>query len=343
MEIAVPLSRRAALAGGCAALAAPFVAAAPARAGVSLVLYAAQHQQVVDLVNQAFTTASGIGVRVHLGEAPAIANQLATEGAHSPADIYFTENSPELTLLDERGLLAPVAPSTLAQVPARWSASSGHWLGVLARDSVLAYNPRRIAPAALPASLLDLARPAWRGRVAFAPTDADTLPLIGALAALHGTAAGLAWLKGMRDNARLYDDDEGVMAAVERGAAACGLANAYYWCRLASGKGEARTVSRLHRFAPGDVGNLINVSGAAVLRSSRLQPAAQRYLAFLVSARMQAALAASRVDFEYPLRPGVAANRMLAPWDSLRPPALTVGAIGDDRLAARLLRQAGLV
>ena len=342
METAVPLSRRATLTGGGSLLATPFIAAGTARAA-PLVLYAAQHQQVVDLVNRAFTRASGIGVRVHLGEAPAIANQLATEGADSPADVYFTENSPELLLLDARGMLAPVAPLTLAQVPATWSAPSGHWLGVLARDAALGYNPQRIAAAALPASLLDLAQPAWRGRVAFAPTDADTLPLIGAIAALHGAGAALAWLRAMRANATLYDDDEGVITAVERGAAACGIVNSYYWCRLASGQGLARTVSRVHHFAPGDVGNLINVSGAAVLSASRRQPAAQRYLAFLVSARMQAALAASAVDFEYPLRPGVAANPLLAPWRSLRPPALSIAAIGDDRQAARLLRLAGLV
>ncbi len=337
-------SRRAVLLGGGALLAAPFVISGAARAaGGSIVLYAAQHQQVVDMINKAFTQATGIAVRVHQGEAPEIANQIATEGAHSPADVFFTENSPELLLLDERHMLAPVSKSTLAQVPAKWSARSGNWLGVLARNSVLGYNPKLLAAAALPASLMDLAQPAWKHRVAFAPTDADTLPLIGAIAALKGRAAALAWLRGMRANAHIYDDDEGVIAAVDRGAVATGIINAYYWCRLHTEQGAAKTASRIHRFAPGDVGNLINVSGAAVLASSRNQAAAQRYLAFLVAASTQAMLARSDVDFEYPLHPGVAANPLLTPFASLRPPPITIAAIGDDQVAAHLLQDAGLV
>ena len=337
------LSRRAVLLGGGVLLAAPFVASRAAQAGTPLVLYAAQHEQVVDMITRAFTKSTGIAVRTRFGEAPEIANQIATEGRHSPADVYFTENSPELLLLDERHMLAPVEKSTLAQVPARWSAPSGNWLGVLARDSVLAYNPRLVTADALPASLLDLAAPAWKGRVAFAPTDADTLPVIGAIAALKGRAAALAWLRGMKANAKIYDDDEGVIAAVDRGAVATGIVNSYYWCRLRTEQGAAKTASRLHRFSPDDVGNLINVSGAAVLASSRRQAEAQRFLAFLVSAPMQMALAQSDIDFEYPLRPGIAANPQLAPFASLRPPPVTIAGIGDDRLAARLLQDVGLV
>jgi iron(III) transport system substrate-binding protein len=344
MEVVlVALSRRAALVGGGAVLAAPFVWSGTARAAGSLVLYAAQHRQAVDMINKAFTQATGIAVQVHHGEAPEIANQIATEGVHSPADIYFTENSPELMLLDERGLLAPVDKETLAQVPARWNAPTGNWLGVLARDTVLGYNPKLIAEVALPPSLLDLAGPAWKDKVAFAPTDADALPLIGAVAALKGRAAALAWLKGMKNNAKLYDDDEGVIAAVDRGAVATGIVNTYYWARLRTEQGPAKTVSKLHRFAPGDLGNLINVSGAAALKSAPNPAAAQRYLALLVSAPMQTALAQSDIDFEYPLRPGVAANQLLTPFDKLRPPAITVAQIGDDKLAAQLLEEAGLV
>lgn len=338
------LSRRAALVGGGGALAMPFVLSRAARAaGGTLTLYSAQHEQAVDMINKAFTKETGIAVKVHQGEAPEIANQIATEGAHSPADVYFTENSPELVLLDESGLLAPVDKTTLAQVPAKWSAASGNWLGVLARDSVLGYNPKLVAAGALPASLMDLSGPAWKGRVAFAPTDADALPLIGAVASLKGRDAALAWLKGMKTNAKLYDDDEGVIAAVDRGAVATGIINTYYWCRLRTEQGAAKTTSRLHRFAPGDVGNLINVSGAAALKSAPNAAAAQRYLAHLVSAPMQTALAQSDIDFEYPLRPGVPANKLLAPFASLHPPAITIAQIGDDKLAAGLLQEAGLV
>ena len=181
--------------------------------------------------------------------------------------MFFTENSPELELLSEKGLLAKVAPATLASVPAADSGSNGDWVGVLARENVLAYNKGMVKEEELPASLLDLAKPEWKGKVAIAPTDADFLPLVGAVVALKGRQAALEWLKGLRENAAIFDDDEGVTAAVERGAAATGIINNYYWARLSMETGPDKMKSAIHHFAGGDVGGLMNVSGAAVLKS----------------------------------------------------------------------------
>lgn len=319
------------------------VASGRAAAATTLTLYSAQHQQSVDMVINAFTKASGIEVRSHHGEAPEIAAQIIREGAHSPADVYFTENSPELVLLAEKGLLSKVSPKTLAQVPAKYSAPGGEWIGVLARENVLAFNPKMVKEADLPASLLDLGQPAWKGKVAIAPSDADFLPLVKAVAEIRGRPAALAWLKGLKANAQVFDDDEGVVAAVERGASATGVINNYYWARLRTEQGADRTVSQIHHFSNGDVGALINVSGAAVLKSSRNQEAAQKLVAFLVSKQMQEVLAKSDVDFEYPLADGVAPNPLLKPFDQLQPLPLTVDQLGDDRESAQLLRQAGLL
>lgn len=106
----------------------------------SLTLYSAQHEQTVDLLTKAFTKETGIDVKVHNGEAPELASQIVKEGASSPADVFFTENSPELELLSEKGLLAKVAPATLASVPAEDSSPAGDWVGVLARENVLVFN-----------------------------------------------------------------------------------------------------------------------------------------------------------------------------------------------------------
>ncbi|HEY5299078.1 MAG TPA: iron ABC transporter substrate-binding protein [Acetobacteraceae bacterium] len=311
-------------------------------AGPVLTLYSAQHHQTVDMLTSAFTKQTGIAVRVHSGEAPEIANQIAREGNASPADVFFTENSPELTLLDEKHLLAKVDAATLAQIPAKYSAADGAWVGVLARENVLAFNPSMIKEDQLPASLLDLAKPEWKGKIAIAPTDADFLPLIDAVVVLKGRAAALDWLKGLKANAQVFDDDEGVIAAVDRGSAATGIINNYYWARLHAEEG-AKAHSQIHHFANGDVGGLINVSGAGVLRSSKNPQAAQRFLAFLVSTPVQQMLGASDVDFEYPLAKGASPNPLLKPMNQLQPPEISLQQLGDDQEAAKLLREAGLI
>ncbi len=309
----------------------------------TLTLYSAQHEQVVDMLTAAFTKQTGIKVVVHEGEGPDIASQILTEGANSPADVFFTENSPELNLLDEKGLLAPVAPPTLAQVPAKDNASDGDWLGVLARENVIDYNPALISKSAMPAALLDLAGPSWQGKIGIAPSDADFLPLVSAMIKQYGTDKTLAWLRGLKTNGKIYEDDEGVVAAVARGDVAAGIVNNYYWARLETDLGPAKIDSTLYHFKGGDIGGLINISGAAVLKSSHHQAAAQKFLAFLVSQKAQTALGLSTVDYEYPLRPGVAPNRLLTPMAALQPPSISPAALGDDREAGALLQQAGLL
>ena len=309
----------------------------------NLTLYSAQHEQMVDMLVQGFKHETGLEIAVHKGEAPEIANQILQEGPASPADLYITENSPELLLLEEKGMLAKVDAATLAQTPAKYSSPTGVWLGVLARENVLAFNSAQIKEEALPPSLLDLAKPEWAGKIGFSPTDADFLPLISTVEALNGKDAALAWLKGLKENGQVFDDDEAVVAAVERGTVAVGIINSYYFYRAEAETGADKMHSRIHHFGSGDAGALVNISGAAVLSSSKHQAEAQRFLAYITSKPVQAALAKTDIDFEYPLAEGVPANPALRPFKDLQPPAMDMTKLGDDRDAADLLREAGLI
>ncbi|MBN3820835.1 iron ABC transporter substrate-binding protein [Paraburkholderia sp. Se-20369] len=309
----------------------------------TLTLYNAQHEQVVNRLVKDFEAQTGISVKVRSGEGPALAAQLVAEGERTPADVYFTENSPELVLLDRKGLLAKVDADSLKAVPARFNATDGNWQGVLARESVLIYNTAKLQSQALPVALLDLAKPEWKGKVGIAPSDADFLPLVSAVLALHGEAATLQWLKGLKTNAQIFDDEEGVAAAVNRGGVVTGLVNNYYWDRLHAELGDKATRSAVHHFTHGDVGGVVNVSGAAVLKASKRAAAAQKFVAYLVSERAQQLMATSHVSFEYPLRPGVAPDPILKPFNELSPPSLTFEQLGDDSQAGKLLRQAGLL
>ena len=70
---------------------------------------------------------------------------------------------------------------------------------------------------------------------------------------------------------------------MNRGQVAFGVINEYYWYRLKAEIGAGAMHSQLAYFAPHDPGYVIDVSGAGVLKSSKHQAAAQKFLAFLVS------------------------------------------------------------
>src|SRR3954447_10059658 len=183
---------------------------------------------------EGFEGESGATVEVRYGEDEGLASQIEQEGSASPADVVLTENTPPLELLAGKGLLAAVDSSTLAEVPSRYSSPSGHWVGVAARETVMIYNPDLLVGGELPDSILDLAKPEWKGKLAIAPSEPDFVPIVSAIEKLDGEAAAKSWLEGFDDNAKRYNDNEGIIAAVGDGQVAAGIVNHYYWFEAAA-------------------------------------------------------------------------------------------------------------
>jgi iron(III) transport system substrate-binding protein len=308
----------------------------------SITVYSGQHEQTATALANDFHARTGITVNLRSNDEAALANQILREGGDSPADVFYAENPPALTVLDKAHLLAPVDPAALRHVAARYSAPNGDWVGVSARSAVLVYNTSKVAAGALPATLQDLAGAAWKGKIGFAPTETDFQPLIAALVKLHGQPAAVTWLDGLKANGKVYDSNETLVAAVNRGEVAAGLIDHYYWYRLRDEVGPSQVHSALHYFAAGDAGSLVDVSGAGALKSSGHPALAQRFLAYLVSPPAQEIIAHSE-SYEYPLGSGVTTAKPLRPFASLQPPAVSIADLGDGRLPLMLLQQVGLI
>ena len=83
-----------------------------------LVVYNAQHEDLVSAMLKGFAKETGINVTLRNGSDFELANQIVQEGSASPADVFLTENSPAMTLVSDKGLFAPLDEDTMAQVPA---------------------------------------------------------------------------------------------------------------------------------------------------------------------------------------------------------------------------------
>jgi iron(III) transport system substrate-binding protein len=310
----------------------------------SITVYSGQHPETVAKLVAAFEQETGISVSVRSDDEGVLAAQIVQEGSRSPADVFLTENSPALEDLQQRGLLAPVDASTLAKTQARYSSPQGRWAAVSARVSTLVYNTNDLKPSQLPTSVLELAEPKWKGKLAIAPTETDFQPIVTAVAARYGKARTIRWLEGIRANgaAHTYPDNETLVAEVNSGQAELGVINHYYWYRYRDEVGAAKVHSAEHLFAPRDPGYVIDVSGAGILASSKHRAEDQRFLAFLVGRTAQRIIATSE-SYEYPLGSGVVTAKPLVPFASLRPDPITVSRLGNGRLAIELLRDASLL
>jgi iron(III) transport system substrate-binding protein len=309
-------------------------------AGQSITVYSGQHEQTTKGLVADFTRATGISVSLKSDDEAALAGQLLTEGTASPADVFYAENPPALTAVDAKGLLAPVDPGTLAQVPAQESATDHKWVAVSARTAAFVANTK-VTQDQLPGSVYDLAGPNWKGRLGIAPQESDFSPIVTEVMKSKGAEAARIWLTGLKTNAKVYDDNEALIAAVDSGEVDGGVVDHYYWYRLRDERGADKIASALHYFPVGDPGAFADVSGAAVLSSSKHPQAAQAFLAYLVSEVGQRLIAASQ-SYEYPLRPGITSKEELKPLDQVARPAAPSD-LGDGKDALELLKQVGLI
>ena len=175
-------------------------------------------------------------------------------------------------------------PSTLAQTPSKYNSPNGLWVGISARVSVMIYNTSLLKPSQLPTSAMQLAQPQWKGKIAIAGGETDFQPIVTSVARTYGTAAALRWLEALKANAgeppvpRQRDDHQ-------RGQPGPGRPRHHQPVLLVPDAGARSAPPNMHSaiayFAPRDVGYVVDVSGAGILRSSQHEAEAQKFVAFL--------------------------------------------------------------
>jgi iron(III) transport system substrate-binding protein len=306
-----------------------------------LVVYTSQHAALTQAWADGFTAATGTPVTIRKGTDTVMANQIIQEGANSPADVFLTENSPAMALVEQAGLFAPVAPDTLARVPEEFRPASGLWTGIAARTTVFAYNTELLAEADLPASMLDLARPEWQGRWGAAPAGADFQAIVSALLQLSGPEETGQWLAGLKRNALAYRGNFEAMRGVNVGEVEGAIIYQYYYFGDRHGTGESSDKVALHYFGDQDPGAFVSVSGGGVLASSSHPEEAQAFLAFVTGPEGQAILR-DGTSFEYPVASDVEANPALRPLAELDYPKVDPALLNASEVVA-LMTAAGVL
>ena len=306
-----------------------------------LTIYSAQHANLVDAWVEGFTADTGIQVQVRQGKDSSMGNQLVAEGDKTQADVFLTENSPAMTVVQNAGLLSPVEQSTLDQVSQQYRPSSGEWVGIAARSTVLIYNPSKISEADLPASMLDLADPKCKGKWGAAPSGADFQAIVSGVLQAEGADRTETWLKGLKENAKVYQNNIATMKAVNAGEVPMGIMYHYYWYRDQALTKEGSANTKLHYFKGEDVGAFVSVSAGGVLKASTKQADAQKFLAWVTSAKGQEALVSSK-SMEYAVGEGVASDPALPPLDSLQAPSIDPFTL-DGPEVIKLMTAAGIL
>lgn len=325
----------------CGSGASPSVSSADGKVSGEITVYNAQHEALTKEWVDAFTAETGVKVTLRQGDDTEMSNQIVQEGQASPADVFLTENSPAMAQVETAGLFTDVDKATVDQVPAQFRPSTNKWTGIAARSTVLVYDKTKLSEDKLPTSMLDLAKPEWKGKWAASPSGADFQAVVSALLELKGEAATKDWLKGMKENYKSYKGNSTAMKAVNAGEVDAALIYHYYYYGDMAKTGENSKNVTPYYFKNQDPGAFLSISGGGVLKSSKNAAAAQAFLKFITGKKGQEVLQKG-TSFEYAIASDVPSNDKLVPIKDLQAPTVDPAKLNSAKVT-ELMTQAGLL
>jgi iron(III) transport system substrate-binding protein len=305
----------------------------------ALVVYSGRSEELIGPLVQQFKDSSGANVEVRYGDTAELAAQLLEEGDNSPADVFFSQDAGALQVLQEQGLTTTLPSDVVQRVPAKFRSAQDQWVGSSGRARVMVYNTDELTPADLPSSVQGLTEPQWKGKVGIAPTNASFQAFVTAMRATLGEEQTKQWLEDMVANdVQRYENNLAIVDAVNAGQVEVGLVNHYYLFEKAEEVGAENLAAENAAFAPGDIGNLVNVAGLAVLEESA---SATDFVTYMLSDSAQEYFA--QEVSEYPLVKGIPAKEGLPPLTKVDAPDVTLDQLKDLQGTQALLMDVGLL
>lgn len=299
-------------------------------------IYSYRQPELLAPLTDAFTAETGITVNVvHLDKG--LVERLVAEGRRSPADLVMTVDVGRLDALVQADVVQPVkSPVLEANIPAEFRHPEGLWFGLSARARVV-YAARDRVPEGTRLTYEGLAAPEWKGRICTrSGTHSYTIGLVAAYLVHHGEQATEAWLAGLRANLarKPQGNDRAQVKAVWAGECDISLGNTYYMAKMLANPDQkvwAEAVRIIFPVFEGG-GTHMNISGVAMTKAAPNRAAALKLMEWLSSDRAQA-IYADR-NYEYPVKPGVKVNPLVASWGTFVPDTIDLSAIARARATA---------
>ena len=304
-----------------------------------LTIYSGRSEEFIAPFFANWQATTGIKLNVRYGDSAELSAQILEEGNNSPADLFLSQDAGSLGAISQAGLFMTLPDDVAINIPAEFVAVNREWVGITGRARVFAYAPDRVK--VLPTSVTDLVKPIYRNQIGIAPTNASFQAFLTALIENKGNSFAKTWLEDMQANGvKIYLKNSAIVEAIDKGEISMGLTNHYYIWEVSEALGRAINVKNGF-FTPGDLGNLINVSGAGILKTSAKQKAAQDLINYLTSATAQEKFVTD--THEYSLIQGATPPTDLPALDAIGAPSIDLRTLNNIKATQDLLIQVGLL
>lgn len=313
-------------------------------ASEQLIVYSGRAERLIKPVLDDFTAKTGIQVDLLSSGTTELVNRLKAEGDRTAADLFLTNDAGSLEQARAAGILRPLNMREVDRaVPPQFRAPDNAWIGLSGRFWIIVYNKTLVKPEELK-SLLDLADPKWKGKIAIPNSGSEYLQAgVSVIRATQGDAKTKQFLQGLKDNAgdQVYQKSSQIVEAVAKGQVALGIVNHYYIYRHLAANPSAPIAAFMPDQQEGGMGAIMNVAGIGIVKSTKHLDSAKLLVEFLVAQAGQKLFA--DLDKEYPLHPEVKADPALIERKSFRAAQVPLTKLAELREPTLILiEQVGL-
>jgi len=319
-----------------AAIAATTIAGAAFAQSGEVNVYTYRETKLIQPLFDAFSKDSGIKVNV-ISASSGLEQRIKSEGEHSPADVLLTVDIGRLEDAVRAGISQPiVSPALDKVVTPQYRDPEGHWYAISMRARVIYASKERVKQTAI--TYDELADPKWKGKICIrSGQHIYNNALFAAYIAKHGEAKAEQWLRGLKANLaqKPSGGDRETARDVAAGKCDLGIGNTYYWALMINGGPTQKPWAEATRvilptFEGG--GTHVNVSGVMLPKHAPNKANAMKLIEWLAGEQAQHLYA--DINYEYPLRAGIAVNPTIAGYGALKPDPLPLAKIADNKKKA---------
>lgn len=310
----------------------------PALAQGEVNVYSYRETKLIQPLFDAFTKDTGIKVNV-ISASSGLEQRIKTEGENSPADVLLTVDIGRLEEAVKAGISQPIVSAALDRVvPAQFRDPEGHWYAISMRARVVYASKERVQQTSL--TYEELADPKWKGKICIrSGQHMYNNALIAAYIAHHGEAKAEEWLKGVKANLaqKPSGGDRETARDVAAGKCDLGIGNTYYYGLMQVNPQQKPWADATKVILPtfAGAGTHVNVSGVVLAKHAPHKAQALKLIEWLAGEKAQHMYA--DVNYEYPLRPGIAINPAIAAFGTLKADPMPLSKIANEKKAAAAL------
>ena len=298
----------------------------------SVVVYSGRAERLIKPVLDHFEQKTGITIRLLTSGSTELVNRLRAEKTRTPADVFITNDAGALELARNLHLLQPITlPAVATTIPEPFRAPDNSWIGLSGRMWVIVYNTKMVDTSTIH-SLLDLATPTWKGKLAIPTANSEYLQAGASMVlSAKGEQTTDQFLQGIRDNAgnEVYGKNRQIVDAVAKGKVSVGLVNHYYIFRHLAKNPKAPIAPLITDQDEGGMGSIMNVAGIGLTAHAKHVTAANQLITFLMSPAGQEMFA--HTNKEYPVNPDVKPDPAVPPSSSFRASTIPLTRLAELR------------